>query len=121
MGNPHLVLFCRTVELISLERVGPMIELDKAFPQRVNAHFVRALNRSEVTMRTWERGSGATLACGTGAAATCAVGAALGRTDRAILAHLPGGDLALRWDEQTDHVLMTGPAVELFRGVWRDG
>jgi diaminopimelate epimerase len=69
-------------------------------------------------MCTWERGSGATLACGTGAAAVCAAGAINDCTDRAITAHLPGGELRLRWDEATDHVLMTGPAADVFSGVW---
>ena len=69
-------------------------------------------------MRTWERGSGATRACGTGAAAVCVAGVTAGSTDRAILAHLSGGDLRLRWDEATSHVLMTGPAREVCTGVW---
>ena len=72
-------------------------------------------------MRTWERGSGATLACGTGAAAVCVAGVLEGLTDRDILAHLPGGDLRLNWDEKTNHVCKTGPAVEVFSGVWLGG
>jgi diaminopimelate epimerase len=71
-------------------------------------------------MRTWERGSGITLACGTGASAVCVAGALTNRTDRKILAHLPGGDLELRWDDN-DRVYMTGPAVEVFTGEWKDG
>jgi diaminopimelate epimerase len=69
-------------------------------------------------MRTWERGSGETLACGTGAAAVCAAGFVTGRTERLLRAHLPGGELRLRWDEATNHVFMTGPAAEVFEGVW---
>ena len=68
-------------------------------------------------MRTWERGSGITLACGTGACAVCVAGALSGRTERKILAHLPGGDLELNWAED-GHVHMTGPAVEVFSGEW---
>ena len=69
-------------------------------------------------MRTWERGSGATQACGTGACSVCVAGVVTNRTDRKLLVHLPGGDLQLNWDEQTKHVLMTGPAVEVFTGDW---
>ena len=69
-------------------------------------------------MRTWERGSGMTLACGTGAAAVCVAGALTGRTDRKIIAHLPGGDLSLEWRESDNCVYMTGPAEEVFSGEW---
>ena len=120
MGNPHIVFFTKSVAGIPLARWGPRIELHGAFPNRINAHFVQVHSRGEVTMRTWERGTGITLACGTGASAVCCAGAALGLTDREILAHLPGGDLNLRWDEQSNHVFMTGPATEVFSGVWSD-
>ncbi len=69
-------------------------------------------------MRTWERGSGITLACGTGACAVAVAGVLTGRTDRKILAHLPGGDLTLEWREAGNNVYMTGPAVEVFNGEW---
>jgi len=118
MGNPHVVFFAANVASIPLDRIGPKIEHAAAFPRRVNAHFVHVQSREEVTMRTWERGSGITQACGTGACAVCVAGALSGRTDRAILAHLPGGDLRLRWDEATNHVFMTGEAVHVFDGVW---
>jgi diaminopimelate epimerase len=74
-----------------------------------------------VTVRTWERGSGITLACGTGACAVCVAGVLTGRTGRRLLAHLPGGDLQLYWSETDEHVYMTGPAVEVFTGEWPDG
>ena len=118
MGNPHIVFFVKDVAKIPLARLGPMIEFHAAFPRRINAHFVQVHSRGEVTMRPWERGSGITLACGTGACAVCVAGAAEGLTDREILAHLPGGDLSLRWDERTNHVFKTGPATEVFRGEW---
>ncbi len=76
------------------------------------------ISRSEVKQRTWERGSGETWACGTGASAVCVAGVLSGRTDRTILNHLVGGDLRLTWNEQTNHVLMTGGATEVFEGVW---
>ncbi len=118
MGNPHIVFFCRDVKRIPLAKWGPMIEMHKAFPNRVNAHFAKVHSAGEVTMRTWERGSGATLACGTGAAAVCVAGVANELTDRKLLVHLPGGSLRLNWDEGSGHVFMTGPAVEVFSGVW---
>jgi diaminopimelate epimerase len=118
MGNPHAVLFCGDVAKVPLERVGPALEHAPMFPRRINVHFVQVHGPEEVTMRTWERGSGVTLACGTGACAVCVAGALTGRTGREILAHLPGGDLRLAWSEADNHVFMTGPAVEVFSGDW---
>ncbi len=118
MGNPHAAIFVDDATEVDLHRIGPLIENHTAFPQRVNAHFVQVHSRSEVTMRTWERGSGITQACGTGACAVCVAGVITNRTDREILAHLPGGDLKLHWDEQTNHIFMTGPATEVFTGDW---
>ncbi len=116
MGNPHAILYVTDVKAIDLERVGPKLEHHAAFPKRINVHFVEVHTPGEVTMRTWERGSGVTLACGTGASAVCVAGALTGRSARKILAHLPGGDLELEWDETSNHVYMTGPAVEVFSG-----
>jgi diaminopimelate epimerase len=120
IGNPHAVIFTPDVQRIDLERIGPVVENHKAFPRRINAHWVQVHSRSEVTMRTWERGSGITLACGTGACAVCVAGVLTGRTDRKILAHLPGGDLTLEWRESDNNVYMTGPAVEVFSGEWNE-
>jgi diaminopimelate epimerase len=97
-----------------------LLEKATIFPRRINVHFVQIHSPGEVTMRTWERGSGITLACGTGASAVCVAGVLTGRTDRKILAHLPGGDLRLEWNEQSNHVFMTGPAVEVFSGEWKE-
>jgi diaminopimelate epimerase len=120
MGNPHAVLFCRDVGKVPLEQVGPVIENAPVFPRRINVHFVQVKSADEVVMRTWERGSGITLACGTGACAVAVASALTGRTGRKLLAHLPGGDLKLHWSEQDQHVYMTGPAVEVFSGEWPD-
>jgi len=117
MGNPHAVIYVDAVQEVALERLGPVLENHPAFPQRVNVHVVQVHHAGEVTLRTWERGSGITLACGTGASAVCVAGVLTGRTQRAILAHLPGGDLTLEWRDD-DHVVMTGPAVEVFTGQW---
>jgi len=118
MGNPHAVIYVKDVHAVSLAEIGPEIENHPLFPERVNVHFVEVHSPGEVTMRTWERGSGITLACGTGASAVCVAGVLTGRTDREITAHLPGGDLKLHWRESDSHVLMTGPATEVFTGEW---
>ena len=118
LGNPHLVFYCRRVDRVPLEMVGPLLEKHTLFPRRVNVHFVQLHNQGEVTMRTWERGSGVTLGCGTGAAAVCAAGVLTDRTNRIILANLPGGRLALKWNQTDECLYMTGPAVEVYTGEW---
>jgi diaminopimelate epimerase len=121
MGNPHAVIYVEDVGKVELEKIGPMIERHKAFPRRINVHFVQVRSAREARMRTWERGSGITLACGTGAAAVCVAGVLTGKTGRDLLLHLPGGDLTLEWRETDDCVYMTGPAVEVFSGEWHEG
>jgi diaminopimelate epimerase len=120
MGNPHAVIFCDDVAAIPLTDVGPQIEKHPVFPERINVHFVQVHSGQEVTMRTWERGSGVTLACGTGASAACVAGVLTGKTGRIITAHLPGGDLDLEYRENNNRVYMTGPAAEVFTGEWPD-
>jgi diaminopimelate epimerase len=120
MGNPHAVIFTPDVKSLDLARIGPPLENHKAFPRRMNVHWVQVVSRDEVIMRTWERGSGITWACGTGACAVCVAGVLTGRTNRKILAHLPGGDLTLEWRESDNNVYMTGPATEVFSGEWSD-
>jgi diaminopimelate epimerase len=119
MGNPHVTLYCRDVQTVPLAFVGPEIETAAIFPRRINVHFVQVHSPHEVTMRTWERGSGITLACGTGASAVAVSGVLTGRGQRKILAHLPGGDLELEWSE-SGSVYMTGPATEVFSADWND-
>jgi diaminopimelate epimerase len=116
MGNPHATIFVPDVSKVDLARIGPVIEHHKAFPRRINAHFAQVHSRTELTMRTWERGSGITMACGTGACAVAVSAILTGRADRRILAHLPGGDLTLEWRESDNNVYMTGPATEVFSG-----
>jgi diaminopimelate epimerase len=118
MGNPHTVLYCRDVARFPLETVGPVLEQAPQFPRRINVQVVQVHGPGEVTMRTWERGSGITLACGTGACAVCVAGVLTGRSGRILTAHLPGGDLRLEWSESDNHVYMTGPAVEVFSGEY---
>jgi diaminopimelate epimerase len=118
MGNPHAVFFCDDVAAVDLEHIGPAIENNELFPQRTNVHFVQVDGPNELTMRTWERGSGITLACGTGACACCVAAVLTGRGKRVCIAHLPGGDLDLNWCQEDNCVYMTGPAVEIFEGIF---
>jgi len=118
MGNPHCVTFVEKPTDDWVLGLGPKIETDSHFPNRVNAEFVEVLSPTEVNMRVWERGAGETLACGTGACAVCAAGMLTGKTGRTLLAHLPGGDLQLEWSEADNHVFLTGPAEEVFTGEW---
>jgi diaminopimelate epimerase len=118
MGNPHCVIFVEKATDELVLGVGPKIERDPRFPARVNVEFVEIVSRGEVRQRTWERGSGETLACGTGASAVCVAGVLTGRTDATILNHLLGGDLELRWDGGDSPVWKTGPAEEVFSGEW---
>jgi diaminopimelate epimerase len=120
MGNPHAVFFCEDLDAIDLSLVGPLIERHPLFPQRTNVHFVKADGPREFTMRTWERGSGITLACGTGACACAVAGVLTGRCERTTTAHLSGGDLELNWSSTDNCVYMTGPATDVFSGVWPD-
>jgi diaminopimelate epimerase len=117
MGNPHCVIFVDEVDEFPVAEVGPKIESHRRFPKRTNTEFVQVLSRGEVSMRTWERGAGETLACGTGASAACVAGALTGKTERAVNVNLLGGYLELEWAED-DHVYMTGPAEEVFTGEW---
>lgn len=118
MGNPHCITFVDKASDELVLGVGPLVENDPHFPNRINAEFVELISRTEVRQRTWERGSGETLACGTGASAVCVAGVLTGRTERNITVHLLGGDLQLEWNEQDNHVYMTGPATEVFSGQW---
>lgn len=116
MGNPHAVFFVDDVNAIDLEDIGPVIETHVLFPKRTNVEIVQVLDRSHVRMRVWERGVGITQACGTGA---CAVGVAAARRDltgRDVTVTLDGGDLHIVWRED-GHVLMTGPATDVFTGT----
>lgn len=120
VGNPHVIFYCKNVNAVPLELFGPYVERHALFPRRVNVHVVQVHTPAEVTMRTWERGSGITLACGTGAAAVCVAGVLTGASERIVLATLPGGRLALKWNEADDCVYMTGPATEVFSGQWNE-
>ncbi len=116
MGNPHCVTMVEEVRGLDLTKIGPAFENHAMFPDRVNTEFIRVLDRKNIEMRVWERGSGETLACGTGACAVAVACALNGWTEEEVTVHLLGGDLRIRWDRETNRVFMTGPAVTVFEG-----
>lgn len=118
MGNPHAVIFVDKVDEFPVPYYGPMIERHQMFPKRTNVEFIEVIDASAVKMRVWERGSGETMACGTGAAAAAVAAHLKGLTGRSIVVHLLGGDLMLEWAGD-NRVYMSGPAVEVFEGVFR--
>lgn len=120
MGNPHVVIYVEDIANFPVAKYGPMIENHPLFPKKTNVEFVQVISEKEVIQRTWERGSGETLACGTGASAVTVAGVLTKRTNRQIVVHLTGGDLEIDWNENDNHVYMTGPAVEVFEGVWQN-
>ncbi len=116
MGNPHLVLFVPDVMRVDLPSIGPRLERHPFFPDRVNVEFAQVNPDSSIRMRVWERGSGVTQACGTGACATAAAAFHTGRCGREVDVEMDGGTLHLHWQKESGHMLMTGPAVEVFNG-----
>ncbi len=118
LGNPHAVFFVPDLRRVPLADWGPRIEHHELFPERTNVHFAQVVRRNAIRMVSWERGAGSTRACGTGAAAVCVAGVLTGQTERQVNIDLPGGQLKLEWDKQSDHVFKTGPATEVFTGRW---
>ena len=118
MGNPHVVIYVEDVKNFPVEKYGPMIENHELFPKRTNVEFVQIVTGKEVIQRTWERGSGETLACGTGASAVTVAGVLTEKTDRRLKVHLKGGDLSIEWNNKDNHVYLTGTAEEVFEGIW---
>ena len=120
MGNPHAVVWADDVQSLHLEQIGPQFEHHASFPDRVNTEFVHVIDRRNLEMRVWERGSGETLACGTGACAAAYAAWLCGLCDAAVTVHLRGGDLEITYDQQANTMLMTGPAVTVFEGYTPD-
>ncbi len=116
MGNPHAVIFVEDIKNFPIEKIGPLFERHEMFPERVNTEFVKVLDRENISMRVWERGSGETWACGTGACASAVASVINGYTDGKVTVHMLGGNLHIRYDGEGGQVHMTGPAVEVFRG-----
>jgi diaminopimelate epimerase len=111
MGNPHAVFFVEDPEAIDLSALGPPLERHPLFPERANISFARVLAPDEILLRVWERGTGATKACGSAACASLVAASRAGLAGREARVRLPGGELGIVWGED-DHVVMTGP-VEL--------
>ncbi len=115
LGNPHVVFFVPDCDAVDLARLGPLIEHDPLFPERVNVNLATVTARGAIRLRVWERGAGLTLACGTGACASAVAAMRRGLVEREVAVSLPGGALRIGWGAD-GHVTMTGPASESFRG-----
>lgn len=117
MGNPHCVIYVDDAVNFDLAVWGPKLEVHPMFPRKINVEFATVKNRAFTDMRVWERGAGPTLACGTGACATLVSSVLNGLTDRQATVSLKGGDLFIEWNEEDNHVYMTGPAEEVYQGT----
>ncbi len=115
VGNPHVIFFVPDCDGVALDRLGPLIEHDPLFPDRVNVNVATVESRSRIRLRVWERGVGETRACGTGACATAIGAMRRGLADRQVTVALAGGDLRIEWTAE-GRIMMTGPAAESFRG-----
>lgn len=115
MGNPHCLIFVEEPTDRLVREIGPRVEAHPLFPRKTNVEFIRVEGRDRLNVRVWERGAGETMACGTGACASVVAGRLKGLLDSRVTVHLPGGSLQVEWDGQGS-VMMTGPAVEVFRG-----
>jgi diaminopimelate epimerase len=100
---------------VALDRLGPAIETDPLFPERVNVNVATVEAPDAIRLRVWERGAGLTRACGTGACATAVAAMRRKLVGREVVVSLPGGQLLVSWGED-GRVMMTGPATESFRG-----
>jgi diaminopimelate epimerase len=116
MGNPHAVFFVADLDAIDLSREGPPLERHPLFPEKANISFAQVLSPSRIRLKVWERGVGATLACGSAACATLVAASRQGLAGREAAIELPGGELTIAWREDDGHVLMTGP-VEFEREI----
>lgn len=116
MGNPHAIVYVDSTDDLKIEEIGPYFEKNIVFPEQVNTEFIQVIDRQNLKMRVWERGSGETLACGTGACASLVATVLNGLCDNTATLHLLGGDLKITWDRNSDNVYMEGPATTVFTG-----
>jgi len=119
MGNPHAIVYLDKdidIKEFPIEQIGPKFENHKAFPEKVNTEFIQVVDRENLNMRVWERGSGETLACGTGACASLVATHLNDYCDAKATLHLLGGDLNISWDKDKNTIIMEGPATEVFTG-----
>ncbi len=117
MGNPHCITFVEDVSAIALETIGPQFENHSVFPERINTEFIEVISPKYVKMRVWERGAGATLACGTGACASVVAGVLTQKCNNQVTVELPGGCLEIEWSTTEQKIYMTGPAEKVFTGA----
>ena len=117
MGNPHCITFVEDILSIDLSHLGPQFEHHPDFPQRINTEFIEVVSHNYLKMRVWERGAGATLACGTGACAALVAAVLTSQSNRSATVELPGGPLEITWSETDNRVYMTGPAEKVFSGL----
>jgi diaminopimelate epimerase len=115
VGNPHVIFFVDNCEAVELDRLGPEIEHDALFPERINVNVATVIDRDQIRLRVWERGVGLTRACGTGACATAVGAMRRGLTGRSVTVKLPGGPLRIDWNAD-NRIIMTGPATRSFEG-----
>ena len=115
VGNPHAIFFVEDCDVVALDALGPVIEHDELFPERVNVNAATVVDRTHIRLRVWERGVGLTRACGTGACATAIAAMRRGLVEREVTVTLPGGPLTIAWDAD-NRIMMTGPATESYRG-----
>lgn len=118
MGNPHCVVFVDSAENFPIYELGHSFETHEKFPRKINTEFVQVIDREHMRMRVWERGAAVTLACGTGSCATLVAAVLNDLTERKAEIKLDGGTLLVEWDEESNHVFMTGPAKKVFSGVY---
>lgn len=116
MGNPHAIIFVEDTETIDIEKIGPKFENHERFPDRTNTEFIQVISDTNLKMRVWERGSGETMACGTGACASLVAASLAGFVNQSADVRLLGGTLQISINKETGHVIMTGPATEVFEG-----
>lgn len=116
MGNPHAVVWVDDTAKVEIEKIGPLFENNELFPRRTNTEFIQLVDKNNINMRVWERGTGETLACGTGACASVYACILNGKTEDEVTVHLLGGDLRIRYDRESGHIFMTGPATVVFDG-----
>lgn len=121
VGNPHIVFFVEDADAIDLAVLGPDIETDALFPDKINVNVASVVGDDHIKLHVWERGAGLTRACGTGACATAVAAIRRGLASSPVTVSLPGGDLEIAWDRE-GHIQMTGPATEAYRGSfdWND-
>ena len=120
VGNPHAVVFVDDATVIDLPSIGPKIENHPKFPERTNVEFVNVIDRENIVMRIWERGSGVTMASGSGSCGAALASMITDRVDRKVSVHLVFGELAIEWAEDGD-VFQEGPATEVYTGSWPNG